>query len=135
MPRAQSPPAQPPDGAVAAVVRDGVLRFGSMLGRLHGIRSASEGRFDGRLLSVTVYDNFGGTHHAAAIDIEAGPRTMRGDTGIIAVPEGEDTAMLCPVGVAIIDPDELGVVGSRVKVSGRMLMADASSSMNPRIAE
>jgi hypothetical protein len=34
--------------------------------------------------------------------------------------------MLCPAGVAIIDPDELGVpVGSWVKVSGRMLMADA----------
>ena len=84
------------------------------------------GTWTGRLMSVTVRDHEGREYRAAALHVESGPRTLRGDTGTYTIPEGQDVALLCPVGVAIIDPAELGVpVGSRVKVSGRMLMASA----------
>ena len=90
------------------------------------------GTWTGRLMSVTVRDHDGREYQAAALDVESGPRTLRGDTGTVVIREGEDRALLCPVGVAIIDPVELGVpVGSRVKVGGRMRMASALKFIEP----
>src|SRR5688572_31440918 len=62
------------------------------------------GTWTGRFMSVTVWDRDGREYQVAALDVESGPRTLRGDTGTIAVREGEDLALLSPVGVAIVDP-------------------------------
>ena len=98
----------------------------------HLTNPTATGTWTGRLMSVTVRDHDGREYPAAGLDIESGPRTLRGDTGTVVIRDGEDLALLCPVGVAIIDPVELGVpAGSRVNVSGRMLMASALKFIGP----
>src|SRR5687767_6014033 len=80
---------------------------------------SASGTWTGRLLSVTVKDNTGRTYAAAALDIETGPRTLRPAIGDSRVRDGEDVVMLCPTGVGIVPPAELGIQpGSRVSVSG-----------------
>lgn len=85
------------------------------------------GTWEGRFVSVPVTDYHGRTYDAAALDIETGPRVLRSAGGFrTVIKEGDDLALLCPVGVAIVNPNELGVpAGSRVKVKGRMFMAGA----------
>ena len=105
---------------------------GALFGPFELADPTATGTWTGRLLSVTVYDNDGREYQAAALDIESGPRTLRGDTGTIRVEDGNDLPLLC-LGVGVVEPGKLGVpVGSKVRVSGRMLMTFALAPAGSR---
>ena len=93
---------------------------GWMLSPLMGETPHATGTWTGQLVSVLMRDLNGREHPAAAVDIESGPRALRG-SGVEWTVKPERDLVLLWRGRAIIDPRELSVpVGSRVKVSGRL---------------
>lgn len=81
----------------------------------------AKGIWTGRLIAVPVRDNEGQKHEAAALEIETGPRTLRGSFDEYTLGT-EDAPYLAPAGVGIVDPAELGIpAGTRVRVRGRMI--------------
>lgn len=83
---------------------------------------SATGTWTGRLASVTVRDNDGREYPAAALDIETGPRVLRGaGPELTVMVEPERDLVLLWRGRGIIDPDELNApVGAKVRVSGRL---------------
>lgn len=83
---------------------------------------SATGTWTGRLASVTVRDSNGQEYPAAALDIETGPRVLRGAGPELTVTvEPERDLVLLWRGRGIIDPDELNApVGAKVRVSGRL---------------
>jgi hypothetical protein len=84
------------------------------------------GTWTGRLISVTVRENDGTRHDAAALQIESGPRVLRPDPGggeTYAL-KNEDAPYLTPAacGVQIADPGSFPIpIGARVRVNGKMI--------------
>jgi hypothetical protein len=87
----------------------------------------TSGTWTGRIITVPVVDHHGHTYEAAALDIETGPRVIRGgpDGDIVVNPEGPPP-LLCRKGVAIVGPRELGIApGRKVTLRGKLTTAYA----------
>jgi hypothetical protein len=89
------------------------------------------GTWTGRLVAVTARDFDGREYRVAALNLETGPR-ITGGTYESEGAEGLPLAVLTPGGVGAIALDDTGVrPGSKVKVSGKMLMTSAVAPADP----
>jgi hypothetical protein len=82
--------------------------------------SHATGTWSGRVVPVTVRDHDGREYPAAAIDIETGPRVLKGSGFEWRVDQDKDLTRLVR-GRGVIDPEELGIsAGAKVRVSGTL---------------
>ena len=88
------------------------------------------GTWTGRLTTVQARDDEQRRYNAAALRIEAGPRTIRG-TGSSYTLRDDEVPYLTRNDVEILDPKDLGItVGSRIRVRGKMINHRATVNAN-----